>query len=310
MVWQLILKQSDLMNYQKFFLTSLFGAMFTVAPSGTEHVDSDKSGSRIVKEIFYSKILKKKKNFTVVLPEGYDKSGAGYPVLYLFHGRGRHERSLVDNPQSCAPLMQAKFVIVLPDGDDNWYINSPVDKASRYNDYIEELISFAEKKYRISKDRNKRGLSGWSMGGYGCTIFAETHSDRFSALAPIIGLLDYPRRGYPRGQSYSIQFKRFGKDPAGWKKYNPFTYAGNLKNMQLLIITGKKCFTRTMNRNFVARLQELKIPVTYIEAEGGHSFQLVTEALPKVVSFMNRTIADSLKSENHEKAEKNEKDAF
>ena len=61
MVWQLILKRSDLMNYQKCLLTSLFGAMFTVAASGTENVDSDKSDARIVKETFYSKILKKKK---------------------------------------------------------------------------------------------------------------------------------------------------------------------------------------------------------------------------------------------------------
>jgi enterochelin esterase-like enzyme len=251
------------------------------------------AGSRIVSDSFYSKILGKKKKFTVVVPDGYKKSTVKYPVLYLFHGRGRHERSLVDNSKSRAALMKAKFITVLPDGDDNWYINSPVDKKSRYNDYIEELMRFVEKKYPVSKDREKRGLSGWSMGGYGCTMFAETHPEQFSALAPIIALLDYPRHGLPKGQSYGIQTKRFGKDPVVWKKFNPITNVDKLKNMKLFIITGKKCFTLTMNRNFTARLKKLNIPVEYIEINGGHSFAVVTAALSRVISFMNQTIVNN-----------------
>ncbi|MCF6177476.1 MAG: hypothetical protein L3J71_17105 [Victivallaceae bacterium] len=258
-------------------------------------ISKQQADSRIVNDSFYSKILGKKKNFTVIMPDNYKKSTVKYPVLYIFHGRGRHERSLVDNSRTRSVLMTAEFITVLPDGDDNWYINSPVDKKSSYNDYIEELMIYVENSYPISKERKKRGLAGWSMGGYGCTMFAEAHPEQFSALAPIIALLDYPRHGLPKGQSYGIQIKRFGKDPDIWKKFNPVTNAGKLKNMKLFIITAKKCFTLTMNRNFVARLKELDIPVEYVEINGGHSFAVVTTALSRVISFMNKTIGDRSK---------------
>jgi enterochelin esterase-like enzyme len=246
---------------------------------------------RIIEDSFKSEVLGAQKHFTVILPAGFKSaSQKKYPVLYMFHGRGRNERSLVDNPKTCAILMKAKFITILPDGDDNWYVNSPVDDKSRYNDYIEEMMTYVENKYPISKDRRHRALSGWSMGGYGCTMFAETHPKRFSALAPIIALLDYPRHGLPKGRSYGIQIKRFGDDPEVWKKFNPITNASALKNMRIFIITAKKCFTLIMNRNFVSQLKSLNIPLKYEEINGSHSFSTLTAALPSVVNFMNKTI--------------------
>ncbi len=245
--------------------------------------------NRVVKDSFASRVLGKNKNYTVILPENYDKSKK-YPVLYLFHGRGRNENSLSDDRKARTALMRAKFITILPDGDDNWYINSPVDPKSRYNDYIEELMRLVEKKYPVSADRKHRGLSGWSMGGYGCTMFAEAHPDKFSALAPVIALLDYPRVGLPKKQSYPVQTKCFGPDQAVWKKFNPINNITKLKNMKLLIITGRQCFTLTMNRNFVARLKQEHIPVQYDEVDGGHSFSVVIAALPRIVEFMNQTL--------------------
>ena len=162
--------------------------------------ESITSGS-VVNGSFFSKILNKKKKFVVVLPKNYTKDNKDFPVLYLFHGRGRNQHSLTDIPEAAEALKKAEFITVFPDGDDGWYINSPIIKKDRYNDYIEELMNYVENKFRISKKTAERGLSGWSMGGYGCTIFAENHSKSFSAVAPIIGLLDYPskRKGYPFG---------------------------------------------------------------------------------------------------------------
>ncbi len=271
----------------EYLLIDNFRIAQVAAKEQTQPVKAD--FSRVVKDSFSSRVLGKNKNYTVILPENYDKSKK-YPVMYLFHGRGRNENSLADDRRARAALMRAKFITILPDGDDNWYINSPVDKKSRYNDYIEELMRLVEKKYPVSSDRKHRGLSGWSMGGYGCTMFAEAHPDQFSALAPIIALLDYPREGLPKKQSYPVQTKCFGRDQAVWKKFNPINNITKLKNMKLLIITGKKCFTLTMNRNFVARLKQENIPVRYEEVDGGHSFTVVIAALPRIIEFMNQTI--------------------
>src|SRR5690606_24439200 len=105
--------------------------------------------------------------------------------LFLFHGRGRTERSLIDDPGTRAALLAAPFVTILPDGDDGWYINSPIKTADRYQDYTDEVVQLATVSFNLSTVPAQRGLSGWSMGGYGCTRYAITHHDKFAALAPI-----------------------------------------------------------------------------------------------------------------------------
>ena len=246
--------------------------------------------ARVYNGSFYSEVLKQTKNFVVILPENYQTSNKKFPVLYLFHGRGRNERSLADNSKARAVFMKAKFITVFPDGDDGWYINSPVRKKDRYNDYIEELMTYVESKLRISKNPAQRGLSGWSMGGYGCTMFAEAHSEKFSALAPIIALLDYPRTGLPKGQSYKRLPNRFGNDEKIWNKYNPIKNVAKLKNMNVLMITGQKCFSRTMNQNFARELKKLNISYKLKILQGGHSLSTVLKAIPLVVNFMNKEL--------------------
>lgn len=260
----------------------------------TTATPDEKLLSRVINDSFHSKVLNRKKEFTVFLPEEYKKSDQKFPVLYLLHGRGRNERSLTGNARALNILKNAKFVTVFPDGDDGWYINSPIKKNDRYNDYMEELMSFVEKKYRISSNPAQRGLSGWSMGGYGCTMYAAAHPAQFSAVAPMIALLDYPRSGLPKGQSYKVVSSRFGNDEAIWEKFNPIHYAEKLKGKNILLVSANQCFTKTMNNNFANRLKELNISCELKKIKGSHSFETVLTALPLVIDFMNKQIVSDM----------------
>ncbi len=250
--------------------------------------------ARVDRGQFQSKVLGKTMPFNVVLPKGYQADKGPYPVVYLFHGRGRHQASLTDDPKKMATLSNSKCIFVMPKGEDGWYIDSPVKPSARYNAYIEELMSFVESKYPISKDRARRGLTGWSMGGYGCTRFAQTHANAFGAVAPMIGLLDYPRIGLPKGQTYKVAEETFGKDEAVWKSLNPINFVDALKNTKIMVITGSNAFDRTMNENFADALKSHGIPCNYISIEGGsHDFdKTVGDGLELVVDFFNRTLAE------------------
>ncbi len=237
---------------------------------------------------FESKVLGKSKTFCVVLPENYVKEAHPWPVLFLFHGRGRHDRSLIDDPAARKTLLSAPFVTILPDGDDGWYINLPVKKDDRYQDYMDEVITVATKEYNLSTDPKQRGLSGWSMGGYGCTRYAIANAGKFAALAPIIGLLDFPRTGLPKGQTYTVPTDRFGSDEKTWPALNPINQVKRLQHMALCIITANTAFDRTMNENFVARLTELSIEHEWHLLKGGHTFDIVRESIPIVVEFMTK----------------------
>ena len=253
---------------------------------------AEETAKRIVPISFHSKVLDRDKRYMAVLPAGVAAdSREKLPMLLLLHGRGRNERSLVDDPAALEALLGFKGVVVLPSGDDNWYINSPVAAADRYQDYLAEVISDAESKLPVTTDRAGRGICGWSMGGYGSAMFAEAHPEMFAAFAPVIGLLDFPRDGLPKGQSYQAPEKTFGTDREVWKRFNPINGAEKLRGMKILVITGHSAFDRTMNENFAAKLKELGIPCEYRELRGGHAFSLVTAAVKQVVEFMNQNIA-------------------
>ena len=258
-----------------------------------EITTATKIGKRIEMVRFHSTVLDMSKQYAVVLPANYKTTPARnttWPVMFLFHGRGRTERTLIDDPASHVALLQAKFVTVLFDGDDGWYIDSPLQSNQRYESYTTEVINHATEQYWLGTHRSQRGLSGWSMGGYGATLFATKHAAQFSAVAPIIGLLDFPRRGLPAGQFYKIPLARFGKNPIIWTAFNPINHANKLKSTQLLIITADEAFDRTMNHNFADKLRELKIPFQFRQLTGGHTFDVVRKALPLVVDFMNQSI--------------------
>ena len=57
----------------------------------------------------------------MIKPAGEEKSR---PVLFVLHGRGRHHQTLIDSAARAA-MLAAPFVIVLPQGEDGWYIDSP-----------------------------------------------------------------------------------------------------------------------------------------------------------------------------------------
>ncbi len=256
----------------------------------TENMSVEQLAPRIRAMTFHSHTLDRDKTFCVVLPRKYDQSGGPWPVLVLFHGRGRHERTLIDDQRSRELLLAAPFVTVLPDGDDGWYINSPVQSGDRYQTYVEEVIDAADSHFNLSPQRQSRGLSGWSMGGYGCTLYAETHAKQFAAVAPIIGLLDFPRRGLPDGQSYEVPIERFGSDPKDWRRLNPITQAERLKNTSVLVISADQAFDRMMNENFTRRLKHLGVKHEWRLLKGKHTFDNVRQALPIVIDFMNQSL--------------------
>jgi len=249
---------------------------------------------RILHPAFASRALGKEKRYAIVLPADYGKDTTRrWPVLFLFHGRGRHERSLTEDDICRKALLDAPFVTVLPDGDDGWYIDSPLRPGDRYASYIEELIAHCDQTYRLSPRRGLRALSGWSMGSYGCTLYATRHPNDFGVLAPMIGLLDFPRTGLPDKQGYTVPRERFGDDPDLWRALNPLNQAAALRGMKILVQTGTTAFDRTMNENLCRRLGLLGIPHRLEKRQGGHTFAVVQAAVPRVLQFVGKSFKEN-----------------
>src|SRR3984893_10702637 len=160
---------------------------------------------------FRSAILGSSVRYCVFLPASYsspDAKARRYPVLYLLHGLGGNEREIALSGEWT--LLQdlrrdhkaGDFLVVAPDGGATFYINSR-DGKSLYGDFfLREFIPFIDRTYRVRTERAARGITGFSMGGYGALRIAFAHPEMFGSVsAHSAALMREPPEGVDAGAS-------------------------------------------------------------------------------------------------------------
>jgi enterochelin esterase-like enzyme len=149
-------------------------------------------GKVLEQETIKSTTLGKTVKYTVYLPADYDVSKRSYPVVYLLHGYtddntgwlqfgeiNRYADKAI-NDGTIPPM-----IIIRPNGDSSFYINS-YDGKEKYEDFfIKEFMPAVEKNFRIKAEKRYRGVAGLSMGGYGTLIYSLKYPELFAAAAPL-----------------------------------------------------------------------------------------------------------------------------
>lgn len=239
---------------------------------------------------FTSAAIKAPMRFLVVLPEGATRESDPLPVIYFLHGRGRNERTLLENETTRARVLASPCAVVLPRGRDGWYVDSPVQPEERYASYIDEVMTLAEKHFPVSRTARSRAIGGWSMGGYGATYTACRRSGDFAAVASIIGVIDFPRPAVPQPkQNYQVP-PRFGTDPKVWEQYNPRLLIPRLRGTAIFIAFADEATERQMNEAFIADARAAGFPVETLVTHGAHTFPMVEQGLPPAFSFLERAV--------------------
>jgi S-formylglutathione hydrolase FrmB len=252
-----------------------------------------------------SPILGHDVRYCAILPPSYDSAEARrYPVLYFLHGLGGSEQLLVASGgwNIIEDLWQQRkigeFLIVTPDADTSFYINSR-DGRDRYQDFfLREFIPFIDRTYRTLPTRRARGIAGISMGGYGALHIAFAHPQLFTSVsANSAALLDkFPdvRFANPQ-QSFLLRALRaFGTppDPAFWRRNDPLALArtANLAGLNIYFDCGAQDDygfehgAQALDRILAAR----KIPHEFHLFPGGHDWQYFAARLPAVFEFHSR----------------------
>jgi enterochelin esterase-like enzyme len=150
------------------------------------------NGKVIEQNIVKSKILNRGVGYSVYLPEGYDTDNRTYPVIYLLHGYGDDHTTWIHKGNigwyADKAIKEGKIppvIIVMPDGGVGMYVNS-FDGKNNYEDFfIHEFIPAVEDIYHIKKGKKSRGITGHSMGGWGCLLYALKYPDMFVASAAL-----------------------------------------------------------------------------------------------------------------------------
>ena len=163
--------------------TLLLGAAFWAAPLWA-------ASGRVECAALRSKLMGRAVRYCALLPPSFDREPSRrYPVLYWLHGLGGGSETFVNSggPTLVDELRSAgrvgEFVLVTPDGDTSFYINSRDARRPYENFFLREFMPAIERRYRIRPGRESRGISGVSMGGYGALHLAFAHPPLFGSVS-------------------------------------------------------------------------------------------------------------------------------
>jgi S-formylglutathione hydrolase FrmB len=266
-----------------------------------------------------STILRQPVRYCAFLPPSYDAGVANatahdlrrYPVLYDLHGLGDNEQSLVNT--GAWSLIQdlreqhkiGEFLIVTPDGEQTFYINSRNGRV-RYSDFfLREFLPAVEHKYRVHAGRQWRGITGMSMGGYGALRFAFAYPQLFGAVsAHSAAIVAKPpgqsNRALDTGSPMAALLGALYGNPvdrAFWNENSPFVLAKRnaaaLSRLRIYFDCGSEDsydFDKGA-RALHAELDALKVKHEFHIYPGGHGVQYYLTHVAESIQFHWRAFA-------------------
>ena len=225
---------------------------------------------------YYSTALKRFRRMHVYTPPGYESGRGKFPVFYLLHGAGDCDESwtsvgragfILDN------LIAAKkarpMVVVMPAGHTGPFrFGGPRPAVDDFaQDFLNDILPFVEKHYRVQAERKSRALAGLSMGGGQTLNIGIPNLDKFAYLgvfsSGIFGITG-TRGGVtnaPTGPTFEEQHRAQLDDAKLKKGLKLFWFA-----------TGRDDFLIATSRATVALFKKHGFNVDYQETNGAHTW--------------------------------------
>ncbi len=253
---------------------------------------------------FQSKLINATLPYNVILPPGYRAAATTrYPVLYLLHGWGGHYTDWLTRTNIADYAAQYRMIIVMPEGNDSWYIDGAAGINDKYESYIlKELMPDVDKRYRTIQSRYGRAIAGLSMGGYGAIKFGLKYPATFvfaGSMSGAFGVTRYAERemASPNLEPFMKTFGPLGSETRKANDVFEITHSLSPARVASLPYFYFDCGTEDAaqhfdrNRELSELFLEKKIPHEYRELPGNHSWQYWDQQVQEVV----RIAAEKLK---------------
>ena len=223
----------------------------------------------------------------LLLPSGFEaQPSTRWPVLYLLVGGSGTYDEWTSHTDVEALTAPTNLLVVMAEADDGWYSDwwngGQAGRPKWETFHLVELRQLIERNWHAG---DKRVVAGASMGGYGAMEYAARQPGMFLAAASYSGGLD-PLGGGAWDKGFVQTADVWGNPVAQadiWRAHDPTDNASTLKGTALYVAYGNgqpgpldasgasaddiESWAAAMNETFIAKLAELKIPVT-IDAYG------------------------------------------
>lgn len=262
--------------------------------------------SRVITDTIHSDVLDAPREFTVYLPPGYNlQPDKQYPVLYLLHGMwGTHKDwpehgrmkdvadRLIASKEACP------MIIISPNAGGNihteWngYFDMPGWKYETF--FYDELLPYAESKYRVIGDKQHRAIAGLSMGGGGATNYAQRHSDKYCAAYAMSALMSIPEEGAvryddPNSKIAILTRSVIDKSCVDYVALAEDARKDSLRTVEWFVDCGDDDFLLDRNIEFFQAMRNAGIPCQFRVRDGGHDWEYWHSALYNCLTFVSRS---------------------
>lgn len=257
----------------------------------------------ITTEELDSNLMARKMSYRIIVPADYDSKASAatrFSVIYLLHGLTGNFANWTDKTKLTEYSAKHKYIIVTPEGANGWYADSVSVPNDKYESYIvKELIPEIDKKFRTIADRDHRAIAGLSMGGYGAIKFGLKYPEMFSLVGSFSGALgaaSFTAKNAGPGIGAGID-KIFGLENSDTRKANDIfalirdPSAEKVRAMPYIYQScGTEDFLIQNNRDFLALLNEKKVPHEYRELPGGHTWAFWDDQVREFLAIADRMI--------------------
>ena len=238
------------------------------------------------------------------------KPGAKFKTLYLLHGLLGNYTDWVSGTRIQRWAEEKNLAVVMPSGDNSYYINSMLPN-NRYEEFIaQELPEITRNMFLLSDRREDTFIAGLSMGGYGAVRIGMKYADRFSH---IIGLSSGLRSLAPEYVPMAGENRVFGDiDEARKTDLNHLVAyadlqrrvrAGECAMPAFYLACGTRDSLLPYNRAFRDLLLKDGVPVAYDEEDRGHDWDFWDSQIKKALDWLPLSGGAGLGSGNVRKQE-------
>lgn len=236
---------------------------------------------------------------TKLLPSGIDKvtvitpdssiADEKFPTVYLLNGfSGNHTSWYGLQPALTDLADNYGMVLVMPDGQDSWYWDSPIRQDIKMESFIiDELVPYIDANYPTVQQPSHRAITGLSMGGHGALWLAIRHPETFGNVGSTSGGVDI--RPFPNNWKMKQWLGEEDSNKENWEEHTVINLVPALKPGQLNIIfdCGTEDFFYQVNENLHTALLAANIPHDYISRPGNHSGPYWKNAILYHLLFFN-----------------------
>ena len=227
-----------------------------------------------------------------------------WKTLYFFPGMTESAASVLQKVQLAAAAARYQTAIVMPDGENAFYMNNAKRKEYYENYVAEELVRVTRKLLPLSGRYEDTWIGGISMGGFGALAAGLRHRDTFSKIAvlsPAVQVYDMADQNcLPMDMMDDI----FGSREHYLDHYDPYSLllrekeAGReLPGLFMRCGTEDRLAYRVC-RAFAEKLGEEQICINYGEGSGEHDFYYWNRQLPDMMEFLTGTDGKGQTTEN------------